>query len=154
MIVKFFERLQQPYDRYSPASDIIRNAFKTFSFRVLPSNFFNVKAISSFYNDKMLTSTDLIVLNHNLRSPDVIVEMLNEQGVDKEAFNYPMSSNPNIEVDISALKKDQILQKLQTFQKSYKQMPDDMFQLHQKQHDELFDKGIYEKNPYHKPVNF
>lgn len=34
--------------------------------------------MSSYYNDKMLTNTDLIILNNNLRSPEAIVDMLNE----------------------------------------------------------------------------
>lgn len=56
----------------------------------------------------MLTNTDLIVLNHNLRSPDVIVEMLNEPNVTKDDFTYPMTRK-DIEVDMAALKKDQVL---------------------------------------------
>lgn len=33
-------------------------------------------------------------------------------------------------------------------------MPDDMYQLHKVQHDDLFDKGIYEQNPFHNPNTF
>ena len=52
--------------------------------------------------------TTVSYINHNLRGPEDINDMLSEPHAEKEPFNYPMEANLEVEpeVDISALKKD------------------------------------------------
>ncbi|CAL6012535.1 Conserved_hypothetical protein [Hexamita inflata] len=154
--IKHIERLQKPYDYMNTASDIFKNSVISLDFKVQPSHYFFVKSLSSFFNKHSLSQTTTSVLNHNLRCPEVIQEMLNEPTAEKEPFVYPIPENQEIEaeVDLSVLKKDSVLNKLKTFGQSYKQMPEEMLSLLKKQHQELFDIGAFRQDPYRTPTTF
>eukprot|EP00702_Spironucleus_salmonicida_P002104 EST43395.1 hypothetical protein SS50377_17079 [Spironucleus salmonicida] len=93
----------------------------------------------------------------NLASTEEIKHIQQLDIVDKEPFQFPpivTDDDYEPEVDFSVLKKDQNIIKLKTVTQNYKILPDDMFKMHQKQHPELFDTGVFQHEPYRTPQNF